>query len=168
MSTNINTDRGYNTQKVSSCNDQTLKNYTNLFHFQYHISQVSSSSKVKYVTQTSVKSKLTISKILSVNTFITERLRILYTLWKIPVVIKNCINEFYEHDRKVGPDNDDISRNVLGKYLLGHFIAKHELSSEVDVPTTFDFLSFDTLNNACLAWFEEKDDIEQAKIEKKS
>ena len=79
LSTNINTNRGYNTQEVSSCNDQTLKNYTNLFHFQYHISQVSSSSKVKYVTQTSVKSKLTISKILSVNTFITERLRILYT-----------------------------------------------------------------------------------------
>ena len=55
----------------------------------------------------------------------------------------------------------------MGKCLLGHFIGKHELSSEVDMPTTFDFLSFDTLNNACLAWFEEKDDIEQAKIEKK-
>ena len=55
----------------------------------------------------------------------------------------------------------------MGKFLLGHFMTKNELSSEVDVYTIFDLLSFDTLNKAYLAWFDEKDEIEQAKIEKK-
>ena len=32
LSTNINIERGYNTQEASSCNDHTLKNNTNLFH----------------------------------------------------------------------------------------------------------------------------------------
>ena len=33
LSTNINTESGYNTQKLSCCNDQTLKIDTNLIHF---------------------------------------------------------------------------------------------------------------------------------------
>ena len=144
LPTNINIDRGYNTQEVSSYNDQTLKNNTNLFHSQSHLSQVSSSSKIKHVIPTSVKPKSTIYKVLSVNTFITERLRVLYNLWEIPVVIKNCFNNIYQYDRKVEPDNDDISRNDLGKLLFGHFLNKHELSSEDDVHTTFDLLPFDT------------------------
>ena len=168
LSTNINTESGYNTQKLSCCNDQTLKIDTNLIHSQYHISQVSSSSKIKHVTPTFVKPKSTIFKILSVNTFITEKLRILYTLWKIPIVIKNYFNKFHEHDRKVEHDNDDFSRNDLGNFLLCHFMTKNELSSEVDVYTIFDLLSFDTLNKAYLAWFDEKDEIEQAKIKKRS
>ena len=137
LPTNINIDRGYNTQEVSSYNDQTLKNNTNMFHSQSHLSPVSSSSKINHVTQTSIKPKSTISKVLSVNTFITERLRVLYILWEIP-------NKFYQYDRKVEPDNDDISRNDLGKLLFGHFLNKHELSSEDDVHTTFDLLPFDT------------------------
>ena len=32
--------------------------------------------------------------------------------------------------------------------------------------TTFDLLSFYTLNKAYLAWYNEKDEIDQAKIEK--
>ena len=137
LPTNINIDRGYNTQEVSSYNDQTLKNNTNMFHSQSHLSPVSSSSKINHVTQTSIKPKSTISKVLSVNTFITERLRVLYILWEIP-------NKFYQYDRKVEPNNDDISRNDLGKLLFGHFLNKHELSSEDDVHTTFDLLPFDT------------------------
>ena len=86
---------------------------------------------------------------------------------EIPVVIKNCFNKFYHHDRKVEPDNDDFSRNILGKFLLGHFIAKNELSSEDDVHTKFGLLSFNTLNKAYLAWYDEKEEIEQAKIEEK-
>ena len=75
----------------------------------------------------------------------------LYTFWKIPVVIKNCFNEFHDHDRKVEPDNDDFSRNGLDKLLFGRFLSKHESSSEDDMHTTFDLISFDTLNKAYLA-----------------
>ena len=148
FSTNINIDRSYNTQEVSSCIDQILKITNNLFHSQFHLSQVSSSSKIKHVTPTSVKSNSTISNVLPVNIFITERLRILYTLWKIPVVIENCFNEFSQHDRKVEPDNDDINRNNWGKLLFGHFLDKHELLSEDDMHTTFNFLSFDTFKKS--------------------
>ena len=90
----------------------------------------------------------------------------LYTFWKIPVVIKNCFNEFHDHDRKVEPDNDDFSRNGLDKLLFGRFLSKHESSSEDDMHTTFDLISFDTLNKAYLAWYDEKYVIDQAKIEK--
>ena len=146
LSININTDRGYNTQEVSNSEKKT-----DMFHSQSHISQVSSSSKIKHVTPTSINSMPAISKVLSVNTFITKRLRILYTLWKILIVIKNCFHEFHEHDRKAESDNDDFSRNDLGKFLFGHLLTKNEVSSEDDVYTTFDLLSFDTLNKAYLA-----------------
>ena len=137
-----------------------------MFHSQSHISQVSSSSKIKHVTPTSVKPMPVISKVLSVNTFITKRLRILYTLWKILIVIKNCFHEFHEHDRKAESDNDNFSRNDLGKFSFGHLLTKHELSSEDDVYTTFDLLSFDTLNKVYLPWYDENEEIDQAKIEK--
>ena len=75
--------------------------------------------------------------------------------------------EFHDHDRKVESDNDDFSRNDLGKLLFGHFLSKDESSSEDNVHTTFDLLSFDTLNKAYLAWYDEKEEIDQAKIEKK-
>ena len=159
LSTNINTDRGYNTQ-------EPVTDYANLVPSQSHISQVTSSSKIKQVTPTPVKPKSVISKIISINAFITEKLRILYTLWKIPVIIKKCFNEFHDHDRKVEPDNDDFSRNDLSKLLFGHLLSKQELSSEDDVHTTFDLLSFDTLNKVYLPWYDEKEEIDQAKIEK--
>ena len=72
---------------------------------------------------------------------------------KNPVVTKKCFNEIYEHYRKDEPDNDDFSRNILGKLLFGHFIATNELLSKDDVHTTFSLLSFDTLYKAYLAWF---------------
>ena len=112
-----------------------MTNYTNLFPSQSNISQVSSSSKIKQVTPTSVKPK-------SIKNFITERLKTLYIFWKIPVVIKNCYNEFHDHDRIVEPANDDFSRNDLGKLLFGLFLSKKESSPEDDVHTTFDLLSF--------------------------
>ena len=162
MPTNINIDRDYNTQEISNCNDHTLKNNTDQFHSQSHLSQVSSSSKIKHVNLTSVDPNFTISNVISVNTFITERLRILYILWKIPIVIKDCFNEFNQNDRKVEADNDDISRNDFGKLLFGPLLNKHELSSKEDVHTIFDLLPFDTLKKAYLAWFDEKDEILQA------
>ena len=159
MSTNINTNRGYKIQ-------EPVIDYTNTFPSQSRISQISLSSKIKQVTPTSIKPKSAITKIISIKTFITERLRILYTFWKIPVVIKNCFNEFHDHDRKVEPANDDFSRNYLGKLLFGRFLSKQESSSEDDVHTTFDLLSFDTLNKAYSAWYDEKKEIDQAKIAK--
>ena len=63
LSTNINTNRGYNIQ-------EPVTDYTNLFPFQSHISQISSSSKIKQVTPTSVKPK-------AIKNFITDRMKIL-------------------------------------------------------------------------------------------
>ena len=94
LSTDINIERGHNAHEVSSCNDHTLKNNTNLFQSQSNLSHVSSSSKIKHATPTSVKPKSTISTAVCVNTFITVRLRTMYCLWKIHIVIKNCFNEF--------------------------------------------------------------------------
>ena len=55
----------------------------------------------------------------------------------------------------------------MDKLLFGHFLNKHEFSSEEDVHKIFNLLPFDTLNKAYLAWFDEKDDIVQAQIVKK-
>ena len=51
-------------------------------------------------------------------------------------------------------------------YYLVILLTKHELSSEDDVYTTFGLLSFDTLNKAYLAWFDDKYDIVQVQIVK--
>ena len=139
LSTNINIEKGYNTHEVSSCNNHTLKNNYNLFYSQSYLSHVSSSSKIKHVSLTSVNPKSTISNVVCVNTFLIERLIILYSLWNIYVVIKDCFNEFNQHNRKVQPDNNYISRNDLGKLLFSHFLNKHEFLSEEDVHTNLTF-----------------------------
>ena len=86
---------------------------------------------------------------------------------KIHVVIKDYFNEFNHHDRKVESNNNDVSRNDLGKLLIGPFINKNGFLSEEDVHKIFNLVLFDTLNKAYLAWFEEKDEIVQAQDKKK-
>ena len=76
------------------------------------------------------------------------------------------MNDFINHDRNDKPDNDDLSRKDLYSLLFSTFIHRNEFVKEQDVYRALKFLPYQTLNEAYLAWYDKKDEIVQAQIEK--
>ena len=113
---------------------------SNLLSSQPHTSQVAYSNKIKYVTPISVKPKLSTLSDFNINTHIEKKLEILYTLWKVPQVVKNMLNRFIHHDHNVKPFNDDTSKEDLCAVLINNFINKSGFSTENDVFKTLDLL----------------------------
>ena len=97
------------------------------------------------------------------SNMISEMLNLLTENWKIPVVIKQYFKDFRNNDRDVEASTDDLTRHQLENLIYGVFIKKKNFLTEHDMYKIFDLLSYDTLNKAYLAWFDEMNDIREAK-----
>ena len=76
-------------------------------------------------------------------------------------------NRFINHDRNAKPVNDDKSKADLCSLLFSNFMIKNVFAKDEDVFETLDILPYQTLNEAFLAWYDEKDEIVQAQKERK-
>ena len=101
---------------------------------------------MKRVTPVSVKSKFIHQYVGLTYNRIEAGSNFLYDTWKVSMIIKDCFNNYSSHDLIVEPINDNISRHDLEILLLAVFKKKKDSSTENEVYSTFDLLSYDTLN----------------------